>query len=76
MSNKAKEGSPQADNLAYRPSRLLDNLKLSRRRSHVVIALLPLLEAQGAVEDLDVEDSRLALQLEVDDEGRDRKSVV
>ena len=43
-------------------------IKLSGRPSHVIIALLPLLEAQGAVEDLDVEDSKPALQ--------DRKSVV
>ena len=64
---QAKGGSPQADNLAYKPSRLPDNLKLSGRRSHIVIALLPLLEAQGAVEDLDVEDSSLVLQLKADD---------
>ena len=58
------------DNLAHKPSRLQDNLDLSGRRSHVVIALLPFLEAQGAVEYLDVEDAKLALQLEADDEGR------
>ena len=58
---KQKEESLQSDILAHKQRRLPGNLKLGGRRSHVVIALLPFLEAQGAVEDLDVEDPSLAL---------------
>ena len=58
------------DIFTYKRNRLQSYLNLGRRRRHIVIALLPLLEAEGAVEDLDVEDPKPALQLKMDDEGR------